>query len=92
MAFKLMTFDFDIMYMKGNIISQIDALFRREFGNKKVENYENAEDKILHWVETDVLPLNRYKIETSQDLILIRDTREIKGKYMEQLLNGTKTP
>ena len=59
-----MTFDLDIMYVIGNTIPHIDTLSRLEFGNKKVENNKNTEDKILHRVERDILPLNQLKIET----------------------------
>ena len=40
-----MTFDFDRMYIKWNIIPQVEALSRPEFRNKKVKNPENAEVK-----------------------------------------------
>ena len=55
-----MIFDFDI---KGNTILHLDALSRREFGNKIEENPENLENRIQHWVQTDALLLNRFRIE-----------------------------
>ena len=57
-----MAFDFDKIYVKENIIPHVDAQSRLELGNEQVENHENAKDKIFHWVETDVLLLNRLRI------------------------------
>ena len=41
-----MAFEFDKMYVKGNTVSHIDAVFRLEIGNEKLENHENVEDKL----------------------------------------------
>ena len=65
------------MYVKGDSITHVDALSRLEFANEKVENHENAEEKILQRVKTDVLPLNRLRIEIKQDIIL--------GKILERI-------
>ena len=54
-----MSFDFDIMRIKGNNNPYVDAISRVEFGKENVENHDNAENKIAHKVETDVLPLNQ---------------------------------
>ena len=43
-----MALDFDIMYVNGNTISLVDVLSRLMFGSEKIENQENAEDKMLH--------------------------------------------
>ena len=69
-AIIFMAFDFDIMFIKGNTIPHVDAFSRQEFDYEKVENHKNAEDKILHWVETVIFPLNWLKIETRQSSVL----------------------
>ena len=73
-----MAFDFDPIHVKGNTILHVDTLCRLEFGNEKIENHENAEDKILLWVEMDVLLLNRLRIETRQELVLSKMLERIK--------------
>ena len=47
------------MRIKGNNNPYVDAISRVEFGKENVENHDNAENKIAHKVETDVLPLNQ---------------------------------
>ena len=86
-AIKLMAFDFDIIYVKRNTIPHVDVLSRLNFDSKSLETSENSEDKILHWVETDVLLLNLLRMETKQDPVLRRN----KKKHMEQLFHGRKT-
>ena len=72
-------------FVKRNTILHVNALTRQEFGNQKVENLEKAEDKILRRVENDVLPQNRLRIETVQDLesskILVRIKRSLWSNY-----------
>lgn len=76
---KIMTFNLDIVYVKGNTIPQVDALSRLQFKNETEEKQEIAEDKIIHWVEMDVLPLKKFKIETKQDPILSRIVERIRN-------------
>ena len=45
---KLMTFDFDILYVKGKTIRRVESLSRRKFGNEKVKNHKNTVEKIQH--------------------------------------------
>ena len=52
-----MAFDFDKTYVKENQIPHGNAMSRLEFSNEKLKTYENAEDKILHWVKTDIFHL-----------------------------------
>ena len=66
-AIKLMAFDFDILYVKGNTIPHVDALSRLNFDQDEEEN--DGED-LIHWVETDVLQAERIRKETKQDPIL----------------------
>lgn len=56
-----MVFDFDIEYLKRNTIPH-DAL---SWLQSKVEQRESIsdEDKFLHWIETDILPLNQLTLE-----------------------------
>ena len=54
-AIKIMVFDLDIIYVKGNSISHVDALSRIRFLSENGEEHENSEDRIIQWVETDVL-------------------------------------
>ena len=67
-AIRLMDFDFDIMYVKGNTIPHVDALSRLRFDEEDGEIQDS--EGILHWVETDVLPTKRLQEETMQDPIL----------------------
>ena len=67
-AIKLMAFDFDIMYVKGNTIPHVDALSRLTFDQEEEEMYDYEE--VIHWVETDVLQAERLREETIQDPIL----------------------
>ena len=54
-AIRLMAFNFDIEYVKGNSISRIDAVSRlRFYKESKDKTEEKFEDRFLHWVETDV--------------------------------------
>ena len=69
-AIKIMAFDFDIIYVKGNTIPHVDALFRLRFQSEKEEEHENLEDRIIQWVETDVLSHKTLSRETQQDPIL----------------------
>ena len=48
----------------------MNAQSRQEYDYKKFENHEEAQDKILNRVETDVLSLNQLRIVTRQDLVL----------------------
>ena len=54
-AIKIKAFDFDILYVKGNSIPDVDALFRLRFQSENEEEHENSGDRIIEWVETDVL-------------------------------------
>ena len=63
-----MAFDFDIIYVKGNIIPHVVVLSRLHSDSKRQETTENLEDEILQ--ETDMLLQNHLRIETKQDLVL----------------------
>ena len=39
-----------------HLILHADVISRPEFDNEKLENHENAEDKIRQWLQTNVLP------------------------------------
>ena len=72
-AIRLMAFDFDIEYVKGSSIPHVDALSRLRFNKEsKDKSEEEFEDTFLHWVETDVLSLNKIAEETKNDPILSR--------------------
>ena len=62
-----MTFDFDIEYVKGNSIPHVDPLSRLEFYKESKDKTEEFEDTFLHWVETDVLSLEKWP--RRQDMI-----------------------
>ena len=66
-AIRLMAFDFDILYVKGNTIPHVDALSRLNFDQ---DEEENDGEELIHWVETDVLQAERLREETTQDPIL----------------------
>ena len=74
-----MAFDFDIEYAKGNSIPRVDALSRlRFYKESKDKTEEEFEDTFLHWVETDVLSLDRMAAETIHDPVLSRITSRIR--------------
>ena len=89
-----MAFSFDIIYLmnvNSNMIAIEDTLFRLEFGNEKLENPENTGSKILHWVETDILPLNRLRIKTKHHLVLNKLQGEIKINICSNCSNTWET-
>ena len=60
-----MTFDFDIEYVSENSIQHVGALSRlRFYKESKDKTEEQFEDTFSHWVETDVLSLDRMTAET----------------------------
>ena len=60
-----MAFDFNIEYVKGNSIPHVDTLSRLWFYKEsKDKTEEEFEDTFLHWVEIDVLSLDRMAAET----------------------------
>lgn len=69
---------FNIEYVKENTIPHIDALSRLKFSNETLERSDNPEDKILDWIETDVLLLDHLTFETLQDPILSKIACRIK--------------
>lgn len=69
-AIRLMAFDFDIEYVKWNSIPHVDALSRLRFYKESKDKTEEFEDASLHWVETDVLSLDRMAAETRHDPVL----------------------
>ena len=69
-AIKIMTFDFDFIYFKGNTISHVDALSRLRFQSENGEKHENSEDRIIEWVEMDILSHKTLSRGTQQDPIL----------------------
>ena len=83
-AVRLMTFEFDIEYVKGNSIPHVDALSRlRFYKESKDKTEEEFEDTFLHWVESNVLSLDRMAAETRHDPVLSRVTSRIrKNKWV----------
>ena len=74
-----MAFEFDIEYVKWNLIPLVDALLRlRFYTESKDKTEEESEDTYLHRVETDVLLLDRMAAETGHDPVLSRITSRIK--------------
>ena len=79
-----MAFDFDIEYVKGNSIPHVDAISRLQFYKKLTDKTEEEfEDILLHWVETDVLSLDRMAAETRYDPVRSRITSRIRKTYGE---------
>ena len=68
-AIKIMAFDYDIIYVKGNTIPHVDALSRLRFQSENGEEHENSEDRIIQWVEMDVLFHKTLNRETQRDSI-----------------------
>ena len=59
-----MAFDFEIILVKGNTISYVDALSRLRFQSENRVERENSEDRMIQWVETDVLSRKTLRRET----------------------------
>ena len=72
-----MAFNFDIVYVKGSIIPHVDALSRLTFVYKQKDIIKGTEE-ILHWVETNALPIECLKEETVQAPVLSRISARIK--------------
>ena len=89
-AIRLMAFDFDIEYVKGNSIPHVDARSRLLFYKESKDETEESKDIFLHYVETDVLSLDRMAAETKHDPILSRITSRIRKKHMGKLFLGGK--
>ena len=85
---KLMVFDFDIMYLKGNTILYVDALSRLKFGDEQLENYENVWRQIIIQGRNECFAPKSTQKRNKTGLRFKEDTRENKEKYMEQLING----
>ena len=85
-AIRLMAFDFDIEYVKGNSITHVDALSRWRFYKESKGKTEEFEDSFLHWVETDVLSWDRIAAEIRHNPVLSRITSRIRKKHMGKLL------
>ena len=79
-AIRLIAFDFDIEYVKGNSIPHVDSLLRLRLKDKREEEFE---DTFLHWVKTDVLSLDRMAVETRHDPVLSRITSRIRKNVSE---------
>ena len=79
-----MSFDFDIEYVKGNSIPHVDALSKLQFYKEsKDKTEEGFEDTFLHWVETDVLSLDRMAAGTRHGPVLSRITSRIRKTFGE---------
>ena len=64
-AIKIMAFYLiNIIYVKGNTIQHVDALSRLRFQCENGEEHENSEDRIIQWVDTDVLSRKTLSRET----------------------------
>ena len=78
---------------KENSISHVDALSRLRFYKKsKYKTEEEFEDAFLHWVEIDVLFLDKIPAETRYDPVLSRITSRIRKKTYGEFVPGRKDP
>ena len=66
-AIKIMMFDFDIIYVKENTIPYVDALSRLRFRSENGEEHENSEDRIIQWMEMDILSHSEQRNLTRPD-------------------------
>lgn len=56
----LMVFDYDTKYVKDTTIPHIDTLSRLRYITSESEKAEEKfEDTFLHWVETDILLIDK---------------------------------
>ena len=89
---RLMTFEFDIEYVKRNSIPRVDALSRLRFYKESKDKTEEFEGTFLHWVETDVLSFDRMAVETRHNLVLSRITSRIRKKTYGEIVPGRRDP
>ena len=74
-----MAFDFDIEYVKREFNSTCKMHYKDcDFTESKDKTEEEFEDTFSHWVETDVLSLDRIAAETRHDPVLSRITSRIR--------------
>ena len=60
------------------------------FYKESKDKTEEFEDTFLHWVETDVLFLDRMAAETRHDPVLSRITSRIRKKTYGEIVPGWK--
>ena len=91
-AIRLIAFDFDTEYVKGNLIPRVDALSKLWFYKKsKDKTEEEFEETFLHLLEIGVLYLDRTAAKTRHDLVLSRITSRIRKNIWGKLFQGRKT-
>ena len=93
-----MVFDKLMVYVKGNSIPHVDPLSRlRFYKESKDKTEEEFEDIFLHWVETNVLSLDRMAAETRHNPVLSRIISRIRKNiwgnfsWPERLFKRNKT-
>lgn len=73
-----MLYDFDIDYVKGNTIPNVDVLSSVQFNKEKKEKNGNPGWRNIIRVETDILSLQRLASETLHDPILSKIAERIR--------------
>ena len=61
------------------------------YQKSKDKTGEEFEETFLHWVKTDILPLDRMTAATRHDPVLSRITSRIRKKNIGILFDGWKT-
>ena len=67
-----------ITYVKENTIPHVDAQSNLRFQSGNGGEHENSQDRIIQWVETDVLSRKTLSRETQQDPLLSRILEHIR--------------
>lgn len=70
-AIKLMAFDYDVIYTKGDAIPQVDALSRLDFDGDNSTSEDGGEgESLVHWTGGTVIPWEELGLETQRDPLL----------------------
>lgn len=88
-----MAFDYDTKYVKDTTIPYVDTLSRLRYITSESEKEEEKfEDIFLHWIETDILLIDKWAENISKwdPSILFRIKKKKKKKWTEHYDNQKK--
>ena len=69
-AIQLQAFDYEIEYIDGKAIPDVDALSRLEFTSEEKSTYETTQNSFVHWNNSDIANWHEIKQLTSADRVM----------------------
>ena len=69
-AIQLQAFGYEIEYVDGKAIPDVDALSRLEFTSEEKSTYETTQNSFVHWNNSDVANWHEIKQLTSADRVM----------------------